>query len=185
MQLETIRSLTDWLKYGTNTAAGAANGPGSVNAIAPTVTRDSGDAAPAAVTTFGDETRTPWCARREIPRESALVFPLLGVIVTDPADLSGEVETAIRDGSVSPTILYAHQQALTEQGLRDWHYTCRGIQQSVRQWMLNANETYRTRNSVVVRACMDMRVLPPFTTTGDVPFSGGLTIRLSVRDLAP
>jgi hypothetical protein len=185
MQIETIRALADWLQYGTNTAAGAANGPGSVNALSAAVVRDAGDAAPVTITTFGDETRTPWCARREIPRESNLAYPLLGVIVTDPSDLSGEVETIIRDGTVSPTILYAHQQALTEQGLRDWHYTCRALQQSVRTWMLNVNASYRTRNSIIVQACMDMRVLPPFSTNGDVPFSGGLTLRLNVRDTAP
>ena len=185
MQLETIRALADWLQYGTNTAAGAAGGPGSVNALAAIVTRDAGDAAPTAIATFGDETRSPWCARREVPRESTLVFPLLGVIVTDPADLAGEVETIIRDGTLSPTILYAHQLALTEQGVRDWHYTCRALEQSVRQWMLNANVSYRTRNAIVVQACMGMQVLPPFATNGDIPFSGGLTLRLNVRDTAP
>jgi hypothetical protein len=30
-----------------------------------------------------------------------------------------------------------------------------------------------------------MRVLPPCSTNGDIPFTGGLTLRLNVRDTAP
>ena len=185
MQLDTVRALADWLKFGTNGAAGAINGPSSVNALAGTVTRDAGDPAPVVIQTFGDETRSPWAARRDIPRESALAFPILGVIITESAELTGDVETIVRDGTVSPTILYAHQQVLTEQGLRDWHYTCRAIQQSVKQWMLPGNAPFRTRNGILVMACQTMHPLPPFTTTGDIPFAGGLTVRLNVRDTAP
>lgn len=185
MQLETIRALADWLKFGTNGAAGAVNGPSSANTMAAAVTRDAGDPAPVVVQTFGDETRTSWAARREIPRESALVFPLLGVIITEAAELTGDVETIVRDGTVSATILYAHQQALTDQGLRDWHYTCRAIQQSVKQWMLPGNVAFRTRNGILVMGCQTMHPLPPLTFAGDIPFAGGLTLRLTVRDTNP
>ena len=185
MYVETIRALADWLKYGTNGSAGAANGPGSANAMTGVVPRDSGDPAPVTIATFGDETRTPYLARREIPRESGLVFPILGVIVSDSGDIDGEVETIVRDGTVVATVLYAHHEVVTEKGLRDWHYTCRGIQRSVKQWMLQANEAFRTRNQVVVRACMGMQTVPPFTMKGDVTFSGGLTLRFAVRDENP
>lgn len=185
MQLETMRSLIDWLQYGTNGPSGALNGPSSANALAASVLRDAGDAAPTTIRTFGDETRTPVLARREIPRESAILFPLLGVIGNDPGDLDGEVETSVRDGALTVTIVYAHQQVLTEQGLRDWHYTARALQQSVRQWLSNANASFRTRNSIAVRACLRMTLQPPFTMKGDVQFAGGLSLHLSVRDSAP
>jgi hypothetical protein len=187
MHLETMRSLIDWLKYGTNGPAGAVNGPSSANACIAAVARDATDPVPVAIASFGDETRDYWLARREIPRDSAsgLTYPLLGILTTEGSDLDGEVETTIRDGQVSVTIAYAHQQAITEQGMRDWRYTGRALQQSLKQWLLPANDSYRTRNGIIVRACLSMLMLPPFTTTGDVTFSGGLTLRLSVRDTTP
>lgn len=186
MQIETIRSCIDWLKYGTNGPSGAANGPSSINALLPSVTRDAGDAAPTLIATFGDETRTPALARRQLAREgSGITYPLLGVIGSDSGDIDGEVETSIRDGRLVATIIYAQHVDLTEQGLRDWHYTARALQQSIKQWMLNSNVSFRTRNSIIVLACEGMKLLAPFTMNSDVVLAGGLSLQLTVRDTTP
>lgn len=186
MLLEPIRMVADWLKFGTNGAAGTADGPQSVNALLAGVPRDAGDAPPAAVTHY-DASRHDWVARLTAGYEGAgITFPALAVFVAGEITADGEILTSYRDGQVDVAIMYVTQAQTNAPAAAAGLYTSRAVQRSLKQFHDPARyDAFRVRNAVALRSCASLRLIHPDVVKGGIVLHAGVIATYHVRDEAP
>jgi hypothetical protein len=169
--LETDRILADWL-------AGAAG----VNAKLPLVPRDGGDPVPANVT-VADETRHDDVALGRLPA----ALPCVAVSVQD-IEYQDPVQPHVTDqvtARVTVLIRYGQRGVDSDRGLADASYTLRAVLMSLRELHTNEQAAARTRGSVQLISCDDLRQVPLTQEVEDAWVTGAIRATYTMYDLAP
>lgn len=120
-------------------------------------------------------------------------WPLLIVPNAAEVVLEGEITTTKRDtGSgegVRAWVAYMSEASRmeTRAGMMEALYTLRAVQQTVGEWLDNANILDRQSHNVTVRDCLSMRVAPgvALLETSELVVGGAIQLDLECRDLNP
>lgn len=165
MILEVVRSITDWLQDGTN-------GVAAQLALLPL---DAGDSAPS-VGTIADETRSNIVAQGRLPSTPGIAVNSQGIKELDP-----EVTTVERDGQITLHVRVGCASADTKNATRDGSYILRAIVRSLRLY----NAATRTRNSIAIYSCIDLRLAALWQPIDDQIITGAVIGTWQFRDIAP
>lgn len=175
MRLEAVRIIADWLQDATY----------GVNAKLDVLAYDSGDAQPSDIATVADETRNASAAFR---RFDGLTLPALIVTVpVDPEYRDGEQMQAPEriDGYVTVQIRYAERTLAGDDAIANGNYVVKAVLASLRELHKNDNVASRTRNSVRLVSCEDLRELGQYEEVEDTWLLAAVQARYYVSDLKP
>lgn len=169
-----MRIIADWLQDATY----------GVNAKLDVLTYDSGDTQPSDIATFADESRNASAAFR---RFDGLTLPAL--IITAPEVEHKDAEMAQygerADGSVTVQIRYAERTLAGDDALTNGNYIAKAVIASLRELHKNDNVASRTRNSVRLVSCEELRELGQYEEVDDTWFLAAVQARYYVSDLKP
>ena len=156
-----------------------------VNVQLAQVPRDAGDAQPPNITAVRDYTRDGELARGRVPTRD-VVFPILLVTLPEPFRLEGEVTRASRQDTEALTlaIVYAAQDAASDEAAEDAAYTLRAIIWSLWQLHKNENADARQRNGIAILACQEIAPSPVAAETEDAieHLVAAVLVRYRVRE---
>lgn len=165
MILEVLRSVTDWLNDNTN----------GVTAQLALIPLEAGDSAPT-VGTIADETRNNSVAQQYLPSTPGIAVNIQEIPLLDP-----EVTTVTRDGHAKVLIRVGISNADTKYATRDTSYILRALVRSLRLY----NAATRTRNSIEIYSCIDLRLVALWQPKDDQLITGAVAATWQFRDTAP
>lgn len=167
MIIETCRLLADWLADGAN----------GVNALLPTTPLDGSDVQPANIATIADATRDGNVARGRLPA----TLPGIAIMPLPIEGLAPHITIADAEGDIQVAIRIGISKAVTEQGFRDSSYYLRTIVRSLRRFNA-ANPPLRTRNSIYLEGCSELRMVQLWEALEDSFITGAVMATFHVRD---
>lgn len=175
MKLETIRCCVAGLEDATI----------GLGALLDAMTLEDGDARPATPAVY-DEFRHGWVARRTVPQEdSAITFPAIAVFTQSPLTTDGEVHTVLRDASLTVAYAYLTRDVDSADARVAAELTQRVLLRHLKLFNANGNVAMRTRNGVIVRECLELR-LPPITENWEGAVCAAVTLAdFSIRETEP
>lgn len=172
MLLETSRILADWLADATY----------GVNAKLPDVPLDGSDTVPGDVT-VADDTRDDAVAQGRLPD----ALPCVAVSVEE-VEYRDPVQPHVTDhveARVTVLIRYGQRASDNSTGVADASYTLRGVLMALRELHTNEQHAARTRGSVHLVSCEDLRQVPLTQEVGDAWVTGAIRATYVVYDLTP
>lgn len=169
-----MRIVADWLQDATY----------GVNAKLDVLSYDSGDTQPSDIATVADETRNASAAVR---RFDGLTLPALLVTAPEveyrPAEMAQYGERS--DSYVTVLIRYAERTLAGDDAITNGNYIVKAIVASLRELHKNDNVASRTRNSVRLVSCEDLRELGLYEEVEDTWLLAAVQARYYVADLKP
>jgi len=113
-------------------------------------------------------------------------YPSLSVVLNEPLQLVGEVDTFYRDGiDMAIAISYMGRNVDISTGNTEMWATMRAIQKCMKRFLSNDNCADRELDGIQIIASTGMEVLPNTSGPEDVLIPGGLIIRFRTRDIQP
>lgn len=173
MKLEVIRCIADELNDPTY----------GVNAVLPTIPRDSGDEQPPQIYAVYDETRHGWLARGELPKEMKdsaknpfLVVMMLGDLSYGGRSRPTSEQTKVVRADFQVTVQYVTNASLTQRGEQDGIYTGRAIRGVLNRLFSPDRASARQRNGVQLEVLKDITALNVFETVEDNTIIGSIVV---------
>jgi hypothetical protein len=166
---ETLRLASAWLQHGTY----------GINAQLDAVPRDGGDAQPADITVFQDESQHTDAALGRVPE----TVPAIVITCESAAMLNDQVARDVGDGEVVLNLRLFLSDVDAQDAKRDASYYLRALQWCVRKWVQQAPDaTTRAQNSVAILEFGRMEFNSLYETVQDRIVAGGARMVCVVRD---
>lgn len=166
---ETLRLASAWLQDATY----------GVNAQLDAVPRDVGDAQPADLTVFADESQHEDAALGRVPE----TVPALVITCESAAMVNDQVAMDVGDGEVVLNLRLILSDVDAKDAKRDASYYLRALQWCLRKWVQQApSASSRAKNSVCLVAFGRLEFNSLYETVQDRIVAGGARMVCVVRD---